>query len=183
MSAVHDWTPLVVSYDSCVPPSSHLRCRSASLSYDGLSPSGIWRMPRGAPGPRGPEDPFHSDGTDSSCELARPSVRILCTVVPFMLFYSPSREASSAELTLGILGGRRFHFPMSVIQCPYTRPRAVAPWHALCCQDEAAGDRPVRGTVTNESEPMRVHVFNALEGFEQRVGGGCLCPQGTARIC
>ena len=116
-------------------------------------------------------------------ELARPSVRILCTVVPFMLFYSPSREASSAELTLGILGGRRFHFPMSVIQCPHTRPRAVAPWHALCCQDEAAGDRPVRGTVTNESEPMRVHVFNALEDFEQRIGGGCLCPQGTARTC
>ena len=106
-----------------------------------------------------------------------------CALVPFMLFYSPSREASSAELTLGILGGRRFHFPMSVIQCPHTRPRAVAPWHALCCQDEAAGDRPVRGTVTNESEPMRVHVFNALEGFEQRVGGGCLCPQGNARTC
>ena len=41
----------------------------------------------------------------------------------------------------------------------------------------------MRGTVTNESEPMRVHVFNALEGFEQRIGGGCLCPQGTARTC
>ena len=116
-------------------------------------------------------------------ELARPPVWIFGTVVPLMLFYSSRGEAPSAEPALGILGRRRFHFPMSVIQCPHTRPRDVAPWHALCCQDEAAGDRPVRGTVTNESEPMRVHVFNALEGFEQRVGGGCLCPQGTARIC
>ena len=116
-------------------------------------------------------------------ELAWPPVWIFGTVVPLMLFSAATREPSTAEFALGIFGRRCFHFPMSVIQCPHTRPRAVAPWHAQCCQDEAAGDRPVRGTVTNESEPMRVHVFTALEGFEQRIGGGCLCPQGTARTC
>ena len=36
----HDWR--LVSSAPCVPPFSHLRCRSASPSYDGLSPSEIW---------------------------------------------------------------------------------------------------------------------------------------------
>ena len=46
----HDWR--LVSSAPCVPPFSHLRCRSASPSYDGLAPSGIWRTVRDVPGPR-----------------------------------------------------------------------------------------------------------------------------------
>ena len=43
------------------------------------------------------------------------------------------------------------------------------------CQQEAARDRSVHGTVTKGNELLRVHVFDAPDGFEQRVGGGCLC--------
>ena len=57
-SAEPDWR--VVSSASCVPPFSHLRCRSASPSYDGLSPSEIWRTPRGVPGRHGLADYCHA---------------------------------------------------------------------------------------------------------------------------
>ena len=44
-NAEHDWR--VVSSVYGVPPFSQPRCRSASLSCDGLSPSGMWHMPQG----------------------------------------------------------------------------------------------------------------------------------------
>ena len=46
-------------------------------------------------------------------ELTRPSVRVLGAAVPLMFFNSSGSEAPSAEPALGILGGRRFHFPMN----------------------------------------------------------------------
>ena len=49
-NAEHDQR--AVSSASCAPPCSRLRCRSASPSYDGPSPSGIWRTVRDVPGPR-----------------------------------------------------------------------------------------------------------------------------------
>ena len=65
----HDWR--VVSSVYGVPPFSQPRCRSASLSCDGLSPSGIWHMPQGALVRHVLADcchaaSFHNDGTGSS---------------------------------------------------------------------------------------------------------------------
>ena len=56
---------------------------------------------------------FHTVRAPDLVEHARHSVRIFSAVVPLMLFNTSPREASSAELALGIVGGRRFHFPMS----------------------------------------------------------------------
>ena len=68
-NAEHDWR--VVSSVYGVPPFSQPRCRSASLSCDGLSPSGIWHMPQGALvrhvlADRCHAASFHNDGTGSS---------------------------------------------------------------------------------------------------------------------
>ena len=54
-------------------------------------------------------------------ELTRPSVRVFGAMVPLMLFHASSREVPTAELTLSILGGRRFHFPMSSDSAPAHR--------------------------------------------------------------
>ena len=68
-SAEHGWR--AVSSASCAPPCSRLRCRSASPSYDGPSPSGIWRTVRDVPERHGLADHCHAgfsrnDGIGSS---------------------------------------------------------------------------------------------------------------------
>ena len=46
-------------------------------------------------------------------EHAWPPVLVLRTMMPLMLQKSTAGEVASAEFALSILGGQRFHFPMS----------------------------------------------------------------------
>ena len=54
-------------------------------------------------------------------ELTRPSILVFGAMVPLMFSNSSNRQVSTAELTLSILGGLRFHFPMSSDSAPAHR--------------------------------------------------------------